>query len=96
MKTLSLKMLLVAALVVVPVVKADDKAPQTQNSYFNSAVETVSGAGAAIVAFPAQAWKEFSEAGILAKFAVLAATGYVGEKAYAYMNAPAKAKTVKA
>jgi hypothetical protein len=128
MKTLSLKMLLIAALVVSPVAMAtgetsNNAQPQpvpvvvtegyvTRAGKFVTETATTTGkavtgtvktvgaaigtAGKAVIGFPAQAWTEFKEAGLLTKFAVLAAAGYVGEKTYNYVTTPAQTKTVKA
>lgn len=105
MKTLSLKMLLVAALVVSPAVMANDVKPESE-SYLNQAknlVVTVSGAvgGAAaalpsaVVAFPSEvyAWAKENKKNTVA--AAIIAT-LVAKDVYNYVTAPAKTKTVKA
>jgi hypothetical protein len=99
MKTISLKMLLVAALVVSPAVVKAENQPATQQSstvtsYLTKAGTAVTGVAGTVLAFPGQVWTEFSNASLLAKFTVLAATGYVGEKVYNYATTP-KTKTAK-
>lgn len=124
MKTLSLKMLLVAALVVSPVVvMADnkdaaqeqttttttpvetpaaeaqveapaDKSVSTEEGYFSKAKTAVSGAAAAVVAFPSDvyAWATENKKNTVAAAII---TAFVAKEAYAYMTAPAKVKAVK-